>query len=171
MKIIHSFNEYKRTSRPVVLTIGNFDGVHLGHQEIVKRLTTLAQMIGGDSVVVTFENHPSKLLNPDKPVNLLCSYKHKMLLLKMLNVDIVAVLRFSPEFANQSAENFLHKIVQSFPLSNLILGYDARIGKGREGDRHKIMKLAQAMPFEVAYIDEFMVDGSLVSRSGIRQMI
>ena len=170
MKIIHRLEEYQRASRPVVLTIGNFDGVHRGHQKLIHQLTAYAHKIGGDSVVITFENHPSTLLNPDKPVELLCSHKHRMLLLEKLDVDVMASLWFSSEFANQSAETFLRSIVQNFPLSRLILGHDAKIGKGREGDRDRVVGLAKAMSFEVEYIDEF-TNGSPISSSRIRQLI
>lgn len=171
MKILHNLEDYKPTSRPVVLTIGNFDGVHLGHQKLIKKLTSYAQKIVGDSVVITFENHPSQLLNPDKSINLICSYKHKVILLEKLNVDAVVGLKFSHEFANQSAEDFLLRILQIFPLSHLILGHDARIGKGREGDRHKVMQLAQEMSFEVEYLDVLTIHGSPVSSSRIREKI
>jgi riboflavin kinase / FMN adenylyltransferase len=171
MKVIHTIDEYKRSSRPVVLTIGNFDGVHLGHQKVINRLTACASKIGANSVVITFQSHPRELLNPDKPISLLCSPKHKAILLEELNVDVLAVLEFSREFANQNVESFLLSLLHSFPLSLLILGHDARIGKGREGDRQKVMELARTLSFEVEYMDEFTINGSSVSSSHIRQMV
>ncbi|NGX42071.1 MAG: Riboflavin biosynthesis protein RibF [Chlamydiae bacterium] len=171
MRIIDTFEKRGPITKPIVITIGNFDGVHRGHQEVIARLTKKAHDIGGESVVISFVNHPSQVLRPDKPTLPLYSPEHKAHLLEKLGVDTLVFLSFTKEFAQQEAKVFLSKLMQTLPFSDLILGYDSRMGIGRKGDPATIQELSKILAFDVEYIGPFSYNGGTVSSSTIRELV
>src|SRR5437870_1942743 len=134
MKVIPSLNEANGFPHPVILTIGNFDGVHLGHQAVLNAVKEKAKIEQLPSAVITFENHPSTILRPNHPFLSLTSLPHKLKLFEKLGIDLVVVLRFTLNFSEQSAETFLHTVHQNLPFRELILGYDAKFGHDRQGN-------------------------------------
>ncbi len=140
MKIIRSIEEIPKLEEPIALSIGIFDGVHLGHQLILRRLNKLTRK-GGSRVLLTFSNHPSTLFTPNSPVPQIISLKQRLDLLKEHNLDLVIVLPFTQEFANQSHESFFASIRTYLPFDHLIVGEDARFGKDQAGSPEKIHKL------------------------------
>lgn len=151
MKIIYSLDTCPQVER-AILTIGNYDGVHLGHQHILKRVTTLAKNTDARSVVLTFSNHPSAVLRPDIPHTPLCSLEDKVFHFEQLGIDIALLLPFTEDFANQSPETFLKSVLAHLPFTHLILGPNARFGKKRSGDPEHVKALAKKLNFTVEYL-------------------
>lgn len=171
MKIYSSIEEYHPLDKPLFLTIGNFDGVHLGHLSILEEVKKIAAKEGCETGVITFANHPSSILRPQNPASLLCTLDHRLLLIEKSGVDNLFLLNFTQEFANQSAAEFLNRVHQSIPFHQLILGPDSTLGKGREGDRLHVQTLAKKLNFKVQYLPEFTIEGKRVSSSLLRELI
>ncbi len=171
MKVITSLESFPELKKPIVLTIGNFDGVHLGHQHVLDTVKTKATQSNGSSVVLTFSNPPQTVLSPGKKLKLLTGIDEKLSLIETYHLDAALALPFTKEFASQTAETFLDELTKHIPLSHLILGYDSRIGKDRMGDKKQVKTYAKANGFDVFYCDEVTVNGEIVSSSRIRTLI
>jgi riboflavin kinase/FMN adenylyltransferase len=171
MKIFQALTKSEDYLTPFVLTLGNFDGVHIGHQLILSTLKETAKKQKAFSSVLTFSNHPSTILHPSIHSPLLCTYEHKVRLLEAFGIDYLFSLPFTKEFSQQSAESFLLKLKQAIPLKALILGSDARIGEARKGDQTTVIALAKQLGFDAQYIEDHLIKGQRVSSSRIRTMI
>src|SRR5690349_20621615 len=119
-----------------VVTIGSFDGVHLGHRRILEKLKLLAREGRGETVVITFDPHPRTVLNPDDgDFKLISTTAEKIRLLESIGIDNVVVVPFSRDFASQHAETYLEDfLVEKFHPKFIVIGYDHRFGNNREGD-------------------------------------
>lgn len=157
--------------RASTLTIGNFDGVHRGHQAVLAKLCETARQDKGSSAVFTFKNHPSQVLRPHQACQHLCTPDHKIDLIAESGVDILFLMPFTLEFSRQSAEAFLSDVRRVYPFKHLILGHDATFGKDREGNRDTLTKLAQQNGFTTEYLDEMQDNGLPISSSRIRQLL
>lgn len=162
---------YLPQNKPLILTIGNFDGVHLGHQHLLQQVVSLAKKEQTRSAAITFKNLPMELFFPERPVTRLCTLNQKIELFNSLGIDTLILLEFTAQFANQTAESFLKTLFDSAPFSHLILGHDARFGKGREGDPTRVQKIARDLGFTVEYIPPLLINGTIVSSRQIRQEI
>lgn len=153
-----------------VVTIGSFDGVHLGHRRILEQVHALAQKQGGESVVITFDPHPRTVLKPDdKSFKLLTTTEEKIKLLEQAGVDNVIVVPFSLEFAQQTARQYVEDfLVRKFHPKYIVIGYDHRFGAGREGDMAFLKKYEKLAGFEVIEISAQAVDDVAISSSKIR---
>lgn len=171
MKITRTLDTPIPLSSPATITIGNFDGVHLGHHAMLSHLKELAKKNHSPTVVITFENHPSSILKPEAPSPCLCTLKHRLKLLEEEGVDLVILLPFTKELSQLSAEAFLNYIRKNLPFSHLVLGHDATIGKERQGNQHTIQKIAAANDFKVTYLDQVSVEGMPISSSKIRALV
>lgn len=171
MLVADSLDSLPHSNKPVVLTIGNFDGVHLGHQALLGHLKETAKENQALAVALTYSNHPSSLFNPSHPTPLLCTIPHKIKLLEEAGLSLVILVPFSSEFAEQSAESFLLKLKKAASLKTLILGTDAHIGKNREGDKSTVAKLAESLGFNVEYFSDYLSHGERISSSRIRNEI
>lgn len=153
------------------ITIGNFDGVHLGHQKVLSQLRTVALREKRETVVISFSNHPTEVLRPGQFVLKLCSNLHKIKLLTEQGVDHLVLLPFTQDFSQQPSEVFLERIQSWHPFQFLILGYDAAFGKDRRGDFHHIQKLSHEMGFQVEYQKEYCVSNQPISSRLIRDLL
>lgn len=167
MEIIENLE--KPFAAPTVLTIGNFDGVHLGHQTLLKKLCHKAHEENKKSVVITFANHPSEILRPNKSILYLCTLPHRLRLLEHAGIDVLLLQKFTKEFSHQSAKDFLTQMHRYFSFSHLILGHDATIGREKEGTPAQVQQIAQELGFEVEYLPPWHVEGQLVSSTSIRE--
>lgn len=156
---------------PVILTIGNFEGVHLGHQALLKQVVDIAKSQKKTPAIITFSNHPSEVLRPTQPTPLLCTTEHKLKLFEEAHIGLVVLLPFTKEFSQQSAEEFLLRVQKAVPFTDLILGSDAHIGKDREGNPKTIAALAQKLGFTLDYFPDFNLEGQRISSSRIRECI
>lgn len=171
MRVIRNFADYPLETTGPVVTIGNFDGVHLGHQAIMKRARTLADSNNDNLVIITFENHPSQVLRADRSVELLCSVEHKLSLLESHGADVTVLIAFDKAFSEQDPETFLRQLRESIPFSHLILGSDARFGKGREGTPSRVRELADKLGFAVEYLEKEICGSRPLSSTSIRKCI
>ena len=149
------------------ITIGNFDGLHLGHKEVLQA----ASQSGHPLLAITFSNHPSTVLHPKNPVPLILTRTHKTMLLEEAGIDVLLEIPFTKEFSLQSASEFLTSLHKKIPFKRLVLGHDATLGHDKQGDKKTICALAEDLAFEVAYVEEVMVEGNPLSSSRIRKLI
>lgn len=167
MHIIENLEDFKNPFYPLVLTIGNFDGMHRGHQALLNRARSLAES-EGQVVAITFRNHPSEVLRPHPPISLLHSLAHKLYLLEQQSIDTLILLSFTPYLAKHSAASFIEKVRQYIPFSHLLLGHDATLGRDRQGDRATMHALSEQWGFSLHYLEEYRFEGQPVSSSRIR---
>ena len=173
MEVIRELQHFPKITNAVV-TSGTFDGVHVGHQQILKRLRENAIQLGGKSVVITFWPHPRHVLsqNQEKPVYLLTSIEERITLLRQFDVDYLLIIPFTPEFANQSSSEFIQNIlIDTIGTKKLVIGYDHRFGKNREGGFEYLKENAPNFGFEVEEIPREDVDHVGVSSTKIRKAL
>ena len=156
-----------------VVTIGSFDGVHLGHRRILDQVRTLAHACGGESVVITFDPHPRTVLRPDeKNFKLLTTTSEKIDLLESSGIDNVVVVPFNEDFARQSARDYVEAfLVEKFRPRYIVIGYDHHFGANREGNIDFLKKFETSGGFEVVEIPAQEVDEIAVSSSKIRKAL
>ena len=154
---------------PVALTIGNFDGVHLGHQAMLAELTRAARRLHLSSCVLTFEPHPREFFAPDQAPTRLTSLREKLERLAACGVDRVHLCRFNYAFAQISAEDFIERIlVQGLGARWVLVGDDFRFGARRSGSLVKLKQAAPRLAFEVAVLQSVSLDGERVSSTAVR---
>lgn len=156
-----------------VITIGSFDGVHLGHQKILNRVKKLASEINGESVVITFYPHPRNIVDAgDKKIFQLNTLEEKLQLIKNFGIKNVVVVPFSFEFSRQAPREYVEKfIIQNFHPAYVVIGYDHRFGLNRMGDIHLLNDYQQAHNFKVIEIPKQEIDDNAISSSKIRQAL
>ena len=125
---------YSPDTRPVALTIGNFDGVHLGHQALLNELHAIAQARGLSTAVIIFEPHPREFFTPQQAPVRLTSLREKLELFEFMNIDRVHVCHFNTHFAQMSAADFIHVLHEELSAKFVLIGDDFRFGSGRTGD-------------------------------------
>ncbi len=162
----------KHAKTPVALTIGNFDGVHLGHQAMLTRLIDAASKLGLAACVMTFEPHPREFFAPDQAPTRLTSLREKLELLAKSKVDSVRVYRFNYNFAKISPEEFITRILnKELSVRWLLVGDDFRFGARRAGDFALLQKLSTLNNFEVAEMPSILIDGQRISSTGVRKAL
>lgn len=172
MQTIHNLSEQVPIEDPVVLTIGNFDGLHPGHRTVLNRAKELAQNEKRQLAVLTFANHPSQILRPDQPVPLICTLNHKIHLLEKIGVDFLLLLPFTKEVSQYSAETFLQKVYGCLPFDFLVLGRpDTTLGKDRQGGKEQIQLIAHRLGFTLEFTGAQAVGDTIFSSSQIRKLI
>ena len=172
MKIYHSLDDFTRLDYAIV-TSGTFDGVHLGHQKILARLKEIAGKNKGETVVLTFWPHPRFILRPDdSSLKLLNTFEEKADLLKGQGIQHLIRIPFTKEFSQLSSEEFITKIlVQTIGTKKLVIGYDHRFGKNREGSFEQLKLNGPAYGFDVEEIPRQDVDHVGVSSTKIRHAL
>ncbi len=172
MIVYRSLDEIVPPLARTVVTIGNFDGVHLGHREIFRRLKQAARDCGGASVVVTFDPHPLKVLPTTKQVRLINTAAEKELLIGASGVDHLVVIPFDFEFARLTAREFVERVlVGKLGVHHLIIGYDYSFGRGREGNVSLLKQLGDEFGFQVEVLEPIGKDGVVYSSSLVRELI
>ncbi len=167
------YTENFRIEKPCILTIGTFDGVHLGHQKILKKLNELKQRTGLNSVILTFDPHPRKVLFPEqKDLKLITTTDEKLALLEQNGIDITVVYPFSKAFAQMDAQAYIRDILmKSLKVKHLIIGYDHKFGKNRDGDIKTLKNYSKEFNYEVEEISVQDIDHINVSSSKIREAL
>lgn len=155
-----------------VVTVGNFDGVHLGHRAILGRVTARAKELGSQPVALTFDPHPVKMLRPQANLPMLTTPEQKFRLLKEAGMDAVVVLPFTQEFAAIPARDFVVRyFVESLKAREVVVGHDYNFGHQREGNIDLLKELGQTLGFTVQVVWAVEVNGAVVSSSLIRAML
>jgi riboflavin kinase/FMN adenylyltransferase len=170
VKVLHNPPKKRVENDNIILTIGYFDGVHLGHQELFKKVHELKTPTGL-TYALTFENHPSTVINPQEPTLNVITPEHKIQLLKQHNFDFIIQLPFTKATQETSADEFLAQIYETLPFTHLVLGPDATIGKDKKGDTDMLKLLSKKYGFTLIYIPPLVIDELQVSSSYIRELI
>lgn len=169
MRIFRNFDGLPRLVRPVV-TMGSYDGVHAGHRAIIGRITEMARLNGGESVVVTFAPHPRNVLG--EGVKLLNTVEEKATLLEEAGIDNLIVAPFTREFAAMPYAEFVSRcLVDSIGVDTFVVGYNHRFGHGKEGNFATLTELAGKLGFKVCEIPRHDVAGGKVSSTIVRNMV
>lgn len=163
--------ERPKLPRPVV-TIGTFDGVHKGHQVILKRIQEIATEIEGSSILVTFHPHPKQVINPDARVAMLTTLDEKLKMLEAFGLDAVVVVPFTREFSEIDATSYVRDfLVGALHPHTLVIGYDHRFGRNREGSIELLKPEASALGVKVIEIPKQQIEAAAVSSTRIRQAL
>ena len=172
MKIYNHIDEFLKISNAVV-TIGTFDGVHFGHQKIISRLLEVARQKKGESVILTFFPHPRMILHPeDKAIKLISTISEKAERLEKMGIDHLILTPFTRDFSNLSPQEYIRNIlVEKIGTKHIVIGYDHRFGKDREGGLEHLQKFAGDFGFEVEEIPEQDINDVAVSSTKIRNAI
>jgi len=172
MRVHTDLSTFKDVDRPV-LTTGTFDGVHLGHQTILHRLKEIAQREEGNSVLFTFYPHPRMVLHPhDNDLKLLTTQKEKTELLEAAGLDHLVVVPFSRTFSRMHALDFVRDtLVDQLRIHAMVIGYDHRFGRNREGDFTLLRQLGEAYDFNVVEIPAQEIDHVKVSSTKVREAL
>ena len=168
MKIIRSITAFNSSEKTIV-TIGTFDGIHIGHQKILKDLIKTAKKEGKKSVLLTFFPHPRMVLQKENKILLLNTIKEKSSLLEKMGLDYLIIHPFSREFSRLTALDFVRDVlVNKLNTSRLIIGYDHHFGKNREGNIHQLKEYSLLYDFKVEEIPAQDIDDVSVSSTKIR---
>ena len=155
-----------------VITIGTFDGVHEGHKAILHEVVSHAEHAGGESLLLTFEPHPRKLLFSDQPLGIITPLHQKLQLITETGINHIVVVPFTREFAGMSAQEYIeHFLVDIFHPHSIIIGYDHRFGHDRKGDLKLLEKCAQEGGYELIEIPPQLIEDAAVSSTKIRHAI
>lgn len=172
MKVITHVSDIKEPLHNAVVTVGNFDGVHLGHREIFRKIKEAAAVLGGVSVVVTFIPHPLKVLAPEKSPRLINTYAEKEILIEASGIDYLVEIPFDQQFAATTAREFVEKVlVGKLGVRKLIIGYDYAFGSNRQGNVSLLSRLGKEFSFDVEELKPIGNGNTIFSSSAIRAMI
>jgi len=172
LEVINNIDDYNNGKKEVVVTIGTFDGLHRGHQEILKRLMESAKAMKMEAVAITFEPHPRVLVTPDDPPLLLSTWDEKVGLFSRYMEGQLLVLNFDEELMNLTAEDFIRNyLTKKLNLKKLVVGYDHAFGKNRSGTINDLMGLSKAYSFDLEVVNPILVSGRPISSSRIRRLI
>ena len=152
------------------LTVGVFDGVHRGHQQIIQKLTEGAHAAGAPAVVLTFWPHPASVLT-NREVKCLTMPDERSALLGALGVDVVISQTFNPELANTSAPDFIGRLKKHLGFDHLLIGYDFALGKGREGNAARLTQMGQDLGYETDVIPALSDESGVISSTEIRKLV
>ncbi|MGF7041298.1 bifunctional riboflavin kinase/FAD synthetase [Mucilaginibacter lappiensis] len=172
MRIYHHIDEFTAVKNAVV-TIGTFDGVHIGHRKIISGIKELADSIGGETVILTFFPHPRMILHPeDESLKLITTITEKAQLMEQLGVDHLIITPFSRDFSNQTAEGYIRDVlVNKIGTKKIVIGYDHRFGKDRQGGLNDLLKLGPVYGFDVVEIPEQDINEVAISSTRIRNAL
>ena len=171
MQVFHDLASIKK-DKNTVITIGTFDGIHLGHRNIIEKVKKNATVYGARNFVVTFNPHPRRILSKANNIKILSTLREKISALENLGVENVYVIEFTKEFSQLAAEKFFSDyIINGMGLKEIIIGYDYHFGKGRGGSVETLMKLGKEHNFSVNQIEEIKINGDTVSSTKIRNAL
>ena len=172
MEIVTGFGNLASPDRPVVATIGNFDGLHLGHQALLAQVVAEAGRRGLHASVVTFNPHPLRVLAPDRAPRMILTRRQKIELLGSYGIDLIVFIPFTEAVASVPAEEFASRFLTGrLHVECLIVGEDFRFGKGRAGDVALLRSLGPKLGFEVRSADLVVNGGARISASQVREAI
>ena len=171
MKIFHGI-ENANIAKPTVLTLGVFDGLHLGHQRIMARVVERARAVDAIATAITFDPHPRAVLHPESAPPLLQTLDQRLANFEVLGIEQAIVVKFDREFASQPAEQFLHGVIHDrFHAKEVYLGQGFAFGKDRGGNIDLLRRMATDLGFLADEVEEVQVHGQRVSSSAIRRLL
>ena len=171
MKVFRSLDEIKDIKETVV-AVGNFDGIHVGHQELIRRTVKSAKISGIKSAVFTFNNHPKNVLAGKRVIKNIMYPEEKITMLKKMGIDYVFSIDFDYQISHTPAEQFITDIlIDKFKMKEMYCGFNYNFGYKAEGDTDLLVKMGQKHGFGIHVMDPVRVDGQVVSSSLIRSLI
>lgn len=171
MEIIRRGKDLKPFRNPV-LTIGNFDGVHLGHQEVFRRVVEKAREIGGQSLVYTFDPHPVEVLAPDRKPLLITPLEEKLALIAEQGIDAAISTPFTARFSGQAPEDFVKKVLfDRIKIRHILVGHDFTFGKDRRGNIALLKEMGRKWGFHAEMVEAVRLEGAVVSSTRIRDYV
>ena len=172
MKLIRGLYNLTQPLSASAVTIGNFDGVHRGHQQVIRQLKRVAQQVSLPTVVIIFEPQPIEYFAPDKAPKRLARFREKIAYLSAQQIDYLLCLRFDEELASQSAEAFVQQILlESLNTRHLVIGDDFHFGKNRQGNFQFLQQHSKRFGFKVDETETLLLDGERVSSTRVRECI
>ncbi len=172
MQVFRQLDEVPADFGPTVVSVGNFDGVHRAHQEVVRHMADRARLFGGKAVVVTFEPHPLRILRPDVAPKLLTALPAKLKLLEQTHVDAVLVLPFTRDLSLMAADDFAHRVLaETLHAREVHEGYNFHFGHKAQGNVNTLAELGKQFGFEAKIHPEQSLRGHHLSSSEIRKLI
>ncbi|WP_417908893.1 bifunctional riboflavin kinase/FAD synthetase [Candidatus Electronema sp. PJ] len=171
MQLYRNLQEITRPFHRPIVTIGNFDGVHLGHQLLFSEVLVKARRSGGTAVAITFDPHPLKVLRPEG-IRLISSVEQKIELIRLAGIDALVIIPFDRQFAQTTAPDFVEQILcHTIGVQELVIGYDYAFGRGREGNIAFLQQQGQDKGFPVTVVEAHYEDNLPVSSTRIRQLV
>ncbi len=172
MKVLDSLEQLPSPPAAAVLTIGNFDGMHRGHQKLFSRVVDEARRIHGTAALITFQPHPAKLLRPEMAPLLLTTLEQKLAMVEAAGMDLVMNLHFTPELCRTSATEFVQSmVVPHFQPRTIFIGTPFRFGHNREGDVTLLRSLGERLGFKAEGVGVVDEDGEIISATRIRHAL
>jgi riboflavin kinase/FMN adenylyltransferase len=172
MQLVRGIHNIRLQDHGCVLTIGNFDGVHLGHQQVIKALVSKAKALNCVAAVLVFEPQPQELFSPETAPARLCRLRDKYSLLAKLGVQRLICVNFTTKFANQSAQHFIeHLLVNKLGIKHLIVGDDFHFGKNRMGNFDMLCQAGKTFGFDVSDTTSYKMADCRISSTAIRQAL
>ena len=172
MEIIRGLEALNKSYPNTVLTIGNFDGVHLGHQKIILEVLKRSEEIKGTSMAVTFEPHPMKVLAPEREIRILTTLEEKAKLIGEMGVNVLLCINFNKEFANLLPDDFIEDVlVKKINAKEIIVGTNYAFGKNKKGTVELLKRRGKKYGFRVKAVSNVRVYGNIVSSSSIRSLL
>lgn len=171
MNILRNIDEI-RYDKQTVLTLGTFDGIHLGHQQIIKRVIECSEENNLRNIVITFHPHPRKVINPELQLKILTTTEEQINILEKLGVQNLFIINFTKEFSQLTPDEFIKNyLVDKIGISRIVIGYDHHFGKGRGGDVEFLKASGKKYDFEILQIQPFLIDDEPVSSTKIRNAL
>ncbi len=172
MQVIRGIENIKAPFKEPVLTIGNFDGVHLGHQEIFHRVIERARRTGGVAIVFTFEPHPIRVVRPGGGPPLITLYEQKVELIERYGIDVLICADFTPDFARIPAREFIRGLlVERIGMKEIMVGYDWAFGRNREGNIGLLIEMGAQLGFQACVLGPYSIEGIPISSTQVRQLV
>ncbi len=172
MKIFSNIDEISEMFPTPILTMGNFDGVHLGHQHIFQLVRDRAQELRGTSVVITFDPHPQRILFPDREFYLINHVEEKIEIIRNIGIDVVICIAFTYELSQQKPEDFVHHVlVNTLHTREIYVGYNSHFGQEQQGSPERLQQWGKHYGFRVTVVPPITQHGNVISSTKIRQLI
>ncbi len=172
MRIIRHLERCGLSLRTPVVTLGNFDGVHVGHREIIHRVVTQAKQRGGESVVITFFPHPTAVLIPQKASSAIASLRERLDVFRELEVENVVLQHFTSSFSHLTPEDFVERyLVARLRAVKVIVGHSVSFGYARQGNAQTLADAGARLGFDVEVVGPITVEGVLVSSTTVRRCV
>ncbi len=172
MRIFHGFDAIEGQINNAVCTLGSYDGIHIGHRELIREVIKQAKECGGESVVLTFEPHPRIALGKADGLKLLTSLNEKAELLRELGIDNLVVIPFDREFSRLAYRDFVKSyLIEKLNIKRFIMGYNHRLGRGNEGTFSTLTELSATHGFEISQVKELRSSDDKVSSTVIRNLM
>jgi riboflavin kinase/FMN adenylyltransferase len=175
MKLITDLNDIREPFKNAVITIGNFDGVHIGHQALLHEVIEIADDIDGTSVAMTFEPHPMRILKPNHHPPMITLYEQKVELIERSGIDVIICVPFTRKFASLTAREFIEDLlIRKIGMKAIVVGKDYRFGKNRAGNLELLKTFSREMHFKVLVADWIKMSHNLrdrISSTKVRELV